>query len=222
MTTLSADLKAAAESLLAAAAKMEAQELIANAESWHPLWAPEVRFGGEPPPPKQPDKAPDGYAFTGEYREPRNGEWFLDTISFSGGAARMQMLYHSALKFWILRKLPTVESTYGKPLSELKPPEGWEFTGEFRTVSGGDDFLVANCAAPACGTFYFGAAKESGPRLILRRKSKPRRRWIFEETGEVRMPYPGEWFDEDGPTREWKEPARDDSRTILRLVERPE
>lgn len=36
------------------------------------------------------------------------------------------------------RHAPTIESVYGKPLEQLTPPEGWEFSGEFRKMALGD------------------------------------------------------------------------------------
>jgi hypothetical protein len=35
----------------------------------------------------------------------------------------------------------TVKDVYGAPLSDLRAPEGWEFTGEFRPPLRGERFL---------------------------------------------------------------------------------
>jgi hypothetical protein len=63
----------------------------------------------------------------------------------------------------------TVESTYGNSLPALSPPDGWEFTGEFRHPKENEWFYSAQ----------FNPLQSSFPdtRLILRKI----RRWVLEE-----------------------------------------
>jgi hypothetical protein len=118
--------------------------------------------------PKQPEQAPSGYEFTGEYRIPEIGEWFEENgydvrvVSAPDG----EKARDSAR--WILRKLPTIESVYGEPLEQLKPPEGFEFSGEFRDPREGDTFLsLHEMGALTAGKDW------PVPRLILRRIEQP-------------------------------------------------
>lgn len=94
----------------------------------------------------------------------------------------------------------TVQQAYGKPFAELTPPEGWEFTGEFRSPLENDVSLalgvpvVAMSGAPPCA---------ASPRLILRRVK--RKRIVFEEIARRQEASDGEWVTRvDGPEAPWK------------------
>lgn len=81
---------------------------------------------------------------------------------------------------------PTIESVYGKPLSELKPPSGWMFTGEFQEPGPGVYYLSTDGKLIKAGT-YWGY----GQVLILRkckrlvfdivdeRKADPGELWMY-------------------------------------------
>jgi len=92
----------------------------------------------------------------------------------------------------ILRRTPTVESVYGKPLDQLSAPKGWEFTGKFRPPKAGECWLSSQ------GPYYsaVGPLSRDGNanalRLILR-KAPPRRRLVFDIVGK-RAPKVGDWF----------------------------
>lgn len=85
-------------------------------------------------------KVPQGYELTGEFRPFTAGETVLLT---NGKGAHKAFVDGSALyPRLILRATPTIRDIYGKELSELKPPEGYEF-GEFRRVQTGEDWMDA-------------------------------------------------------------------------------
>ena len=89
-----------------------------------------------------------------------------------------------------------VEDVYSKPLRELKAPDGYEFTGEFRTPSKGDAWLPAE-AHPSHPCFpCFDTQVVRSPRLILRKK--PKLVGYTFRIVRVEPPYgsikPGEWF----------------------------
>jgi hypothetical protein len=117
-----------------------------------------------------------------------------------------------------------VREVYGKPLAELKAPEGYEFTGEFRAPREGEPVLHVISAMHPRLHVALHDWDDDDPRLILRRRTS--RRWVFEETGETRRAEMGEWWmecEDDGRIHI----AASDRRTfgeyvILRLVERPE
>ncbi len=68
----------------------------------------------------------------------------------------------------------TVKERYGAPFEELTPPEGYEFTGEFRPAIGTEVWLARNPGA------CYGQGRTDPPVLILRPRAK-RKRIIFEE-----------------------------------------
>lgn len=96
----------------------------------------------------------------------------------------------------------TCTDIYGTSFDNLKAPDGWKFTGEFRVVQNGEYWLsnykdiarhsniISKC--------YYGCGQqpdETKPRLILRRVVKNKRmRFIFEPTGEVRSPEHGDFY----------------------------
>ncbi len=76
----------------------------------------------------------------------------------------------------------TVEDRYGAPFEQLKPPDGYEFTGEFRRTKQHEWSLTLN------GTAIYSADGESLlPNVILRplHPRPKRKRIIFEETMKV-------------------------------------
>lgn len=88
---------------------------------------------------------------------------------------------------------PTIKSVYGKPLSELTPPEGYEFT-EFSTDKrsadawlgeGGDLFLNRHPNDPL-----------GYPRLLLQKKPKPPTLRDIYGVDEVTIPTGWEWTGE--------------------------
>jgi hypothetical protein len=85
-----------------------------------------------------------------------------------------------------------VRDVYGKPLEELKAPEGYEFTGEFRAPREGEPVLHVISAMHPRLHVALHDWDDDDPRLILRRRTS--RRWVFEETGETRRVEPGEWW----------------------------
>jgi hypothetical protein len=62
---------------------------------------------------------------------------------------------------------PTIESVYGKPIDQITPPEGWQFTGEFRAPNVGEMYLSAMTGAPVEDQCAYA---ENPPRLILQRR----------------------------------------------------
>ena len=125
-------------------------------------------YGG-PTVPISERTAPKGYRFTGEFREPDIGEWFL-SVSLRAAEQRIMRNWYLAPRL-ILEPAPTptVESVYGKPLSGLRAPEGWEFTGEFREVKAGDVALDKNeCWQHS--PFTWGPTSSNQWRLILRKR----------------------------------------------------
>lgn len=85
-------------------------------------------------------EVPQGYELTGEFRPYKAGETVLLT---NGEGAHKTFADGDALyPRLILRATPTIRDIYGKELSELTPPKGYEF-GEFRRVQTGEDWLGA-------------------------------------------------------------------------------
>lgn len=73
----------------------------------------------------------------------------------------------------------TVEDRYGAPFEQLKPPDGYDFTGEFRPSSDNEFWLMSH-AVRVRRSSYCSVPNEL-PVLILRPRPK-RKRIIFEET----------------------------------------
>jgi hypothetical protein len=81
-----------------------------------------------------------------------------------------------------------VKEIYGKSFSELKAPEGWEFTGEFRIPFVGVDWLMYSSGGiDNCVVEYVV------PRLIVRKKAPPRR-VVFEVIRENDYARSGEYI----------------------------
>lgn len=107
-----------------------------------------------------------------------------------------------------------VEKHYGKPFNQLDAPEGYDFTGEFRTPES-DDEVLGKYGHNARMTYYTGDAK----RLIL----KKRERIVFEIVGRDRIPEVGEYYTDSleesilGPFAKLRNPLR--YKYILRRTE---
>lgn len=90
------------------------------------------------------------------------------------------------------RLIITVEQIYGERLPELRAPQGWGFTGEFRQPLKGEAYLSSDCGtqtiASADSRFY--------PPVLILEKHQPRRRIVFEEDAA------GEWVEYNGCFRE--------------------
>ncbi len=72
----------------------------------------------------------------------------------------------------------TVKDAYGKPLSELTAPEGWEFTGEFK-IPKWEYWLTLDGCMAGKNTY-----PQNGPRLILHKARL--KRIIFEEIATIK------------------------------------
>lgn len=168
---------------------------------------------------------PKGFEFTGELRQLRKGDLFMGRHCLSAGKQDEWVAgFESLGRYLILRPAkpagPTIEELYGAPLSELTPPDGWEFTGGFRRP------LTGESSWDAHGGKSGGVSQEWGNyipeksynrpywRLILRRAT-PKTPTVesvymgqtleqlqknaekiegFELTGEFRPVKLGEWF----------------------------
>ncbi len=84
----------------------------------------------------------------------------------------------------------TVQDRYGAPFDHLQPPDGYEFTGEFRPPKE-NEFVLGRHGSAIIGTSPL-------PGLILRPRPK-RKRIIFEECFEISgAPLAaGTWFEAD-------------------------
>ncbi len=83
----------------------------------------------------------------------------------------------------------SVKDRYGAPFEQLTPPDGYEFTGEFRPASPGELSAVGYGISVGYGITLL-------PVLILRPRPK-RKRIIFEEVRRIQrgdFACPGEWF----------------------------
>lgn len=145
---------------------------------------------------------PGGWERTGEIKPPTRGEFYLD---FSGCPRESNDGSHeknNAPRYIVRRKVDEIAKMYGKPLAEIKIPEGWECTGEFGKAEAGDTFLTYETHQP-CFTL---AGLFPGPRLILRKKKDPVEEVYgkplnelnapegFEFTGEFKIPAVPDYF----------------------------
>jgi hypothetical protein len=117
---------------------------------------------------------------------------------------------------------PTIESVYGKPLSELKPPDGYEWSMEdgkaaFRRATANECFLAP---VPSWFTVIRHSCGTTEPRLILRQKAK--RRYVFEDTGHSHKPAPRRYEDAEAGCTCLACGEVGFEGKILRLVERPD
>ena len=116
--------------------------------------------------------APEGYEFTGEFREPRKGDAFLtDTetvIEIEENSTAIIFREHTRL---ILRKIETKEPArdwgYSEPRETLKPPTGYEFTGEYRIGYSGETVMMH------IGTALTLNHTDHCCRMILRKIAEP-------------------------------------------------
>lgn len=131
---------------------------------------------------------PHGWEFTAEFRNPMPGEWFY-ALSYEGAQFPMQATVEYPFRRLILRSTQTVESIYGKPLSEIKPPAGWAFTGEFRVPHVGEPVMLRDGHA-----HRVVKSPPYTPSLILR----PAKRLVLDVVAEDRAPRKGEWFYDPG------------------------
>jgi hypothetical protein len=67
---------------------------------------------------------PEGFELQGEFRSPKEGEWFL---SFTNAPMRVDSITKYTHRL-ILKKKPVTQEVTLK----LTPPEGFRFTGEYR------------------------------------------------------------------------------------------
>jgi len=74
---------------------------------------------------------PEGFELQGEFRIPKEDDWFL---SSGGNPMRFNRQYNPRL---ILKKKPVLQEVTLK----LAPPEGFRFTGEYRTPEVGDWYV---------------------------------------------------------------------------------
>lgn len=98
------------------------------------------------------------------------------------------------LFWWSPTKGITCQDIYGKPFNELFPPEGWEFTGEFRPVILEKDVALDPNRTSLNGYKVY-LSLGNVPRVILRKKPKIKRtRIIFEPTGKIALLKIGEYY----------------------------
>jgi hypothetical protein len=128
------------------------------------------------------------------------------------------------------RETLAIREVYGKPLSELKPPDGWDWLIEdgrpaFRAPRIQSGYVTTETYLEP-HTLLADNWQNTQPRLVLRRKPKPRR-YVFEIVGYNRPPKKGEFhlsIYTNGAVC-IQEAVTDHSgacQTILRLVERPD
>jgi hypothetical protein len=89
-----------------------------------------------------------------------------------------------------------VKKIYGKSFGELKAPDGWEFTGEFRPGALDEVILSGEGDLYPIGTAYsvtWSPILWHSPRLILRKKAPPRR-VVFEVIRENDYARSGEYI----------------------------
>lgn len=104
--------------------------------------------------------APEGWEFTGEFRPPLRGYWYLSP----SGAPACAGGDHT-VPYLLLKRATTIKDIYGKELKDLKAPDGWRFTGEFRRVQTTENWMDPH--GYACANPLPGCAPGSAPRLIL-------------------------------------------------------
>lgn len=103
------------------------------------------------------------FEWTGEFRKVQPDEYFLGAPGGLGVNRNVHGIFTGAYRL-IMRKCPTIKEVYGKELSELTPPIGYRFTGEFRRAKAGETALLIQ----GLGLFMY-TSDECGnhPRLIL-------------------------------------------------------
>jgi hypothetical protein len=112
--------------------------------------------------------APKGFEFTGEFRPTEVGEWWF-VGSYASKATSKDNLNVLILR----KKKDPVEEVYGRPLSKLKAPEGFEFTGEFRGFKSGEYTLNPKFPAAEPHASHWQWDDDKLNRLILRKLPPP-------------------------------------------------
>lgn len=82
-----------------------------------------------------------GFKWTGVFRKVKDGDYILGA---TGGNSVVPVVNRPDLiGKWrvIMEKLPTIKEIYGKELADLRAPDGWRFTGEFRPGKSGEYVL---------------------------------------------------------------------------------
>jgi hypothetical protein len=82
-----------------------------------------------------------GFKWTGVFRKVKDGDYFLGA---AGGNSVVPVVNRPDLiGKWrvIMEKVPTIKEIYGKELADLRAPDGWRFTGEFRPGKSGEYVL---------------------------------------------------------------------------------
>jgi hypothetical protein len=116
---------------------------------------------------------PLGVVPTGEFRYAIAGEPVLNytdiSVSDAGYSKKKQIWVPSGnpqCNCNILKDhRPEIAKVYGKPADELTPPEGYEFTGEFREADFGESYLSSSASITQ---WLYAGDKTCGKYLILR------------------------------------------------------
>ena len=90
---------------------------------------------------KQTAQELEGFKWTGVFRKVKDGDYILGA---AGGNSVVPVVNRPDLiGEWrvIMEKLPTIKEIYGKELADLRAPDGWRFTGEFRPGKSGEYVL---------------------------------------------------------------------------------
>ena len=134
---------------------------------------------------------PAGFRQTGEFRVPKPGEPFImggrGFYLCAGHCFEGYTFIEPYTERLILEPVPpTVESVYGKPLAELRPPAGWRLTGEFRVPRARDTTLTPGYD----DAFMWREVRASTtPRLLLARAQ----RLVLDVVDTDRPPCNDEW-----------------------------
>jgi hypothetical protein len=149
---------------------------------------------------------PEGWEYSGEFRRVGRGEHFLGSGFYCCGPLGRDERNDPTAPSWIIlrKKKDPVEEVYGRPFSELKAPEGFEFTGEFRGFKSGEYTLNPKFPAAEPHASHWQWDDDKFNRLILRKLPPPPTiasiygtddpkvpdGWV--RTGEFRLPKVGE------------------------------
>jgi hypothetical protein len=109
----------------------------------------------------------EGFKWTGVFRKVKDGDYILGA---TGGNSVVPVVNRPDLiGKWrvIMEKVPTIKEIYGKELAELRAPDGWRFTGEFREPVGQESFLASGSGVLLVTPPYRNTPLATGPRLIL-------------------------------------------------------
>jgi hypothetical protein len=145
-------------------------------------------------------KPPAGYYFTGEFRPPKDNDYFM-TVGRQLSSGRLDtprlIVKPQPEPIKATETTPfnytvsvSIKDVYGKDFIDLNPPPGYEFTGVFEPPTEGREYLSIDGVAI---TYTDKSFFKASPRLRLR-QSKKRIRVIFEPTGAVDYPSVDEWW----------------------------